>query len=227
MIEKLHWDTAFFGFAVGKTNVETPDFFIEEAFVKASSAYKLVYLFTKKPLNSSRFANPADVKLTFQKLLKTENHEVKLQVFDADFHDYNDLQKLAFQSGEYSRFKTDKGFDSKDFYRMYDIWMKKSLDSTQSLVLVEEMDNKLVGFVSIDFDESETANIGLIAVDGEMRGKGVGALLMAQAENAALKAGKKLIRVATQQKNISATNFYAKQGYSLADQIIIYHYWNL
>ncbi len=50
---------------------------------------------------------------------------------------------------------------------------------------------------------------------------------MAQAENAALKAAKKQIRVATQQQNSLATAFYKRQGYTLADQIIIYHYWNL
>lgn len=227
MIEKLKWDSAFFGFPVGKTSIESPDFFNEGAFLNAASAYKLVYLFAKSPISNSRFTQPADVKLTFQKTLESENSGVKLRVFNADFHDYNDLQMLAFQSGEYSRFKTDKGFDPKEFNRMYDIWIKKSIDSERSMVLVEELDNKLAGFVSIDFDESETVSIGLIAVDGEMRGKGVGALLMAQAEKAALKVGKKFIRVATQQKNTSATNFYVKQGYSLADQIFIYHYWNL
>ncbi len=227
MIDKLPWDTAFFGFAVGKTNVETLDFFDEGAFVKSASNFKLVYVFANKPLNSSLFADPADVKLTFQKTLKIENPEMKFQVFDPDLYAYTDLQKLALQSGEYSRVKTDKGFDPKDFYRMYDIWINKSLDSEQSVVLVEEVDYKLAGFVTLDMNESETAQIGLIAVDSTVRGKGVGAKLMAQAEKAAVQAGKKNLRVATQQKNISATNFYVKQGYTLADQIIIYHYWNL
>jgi len=227
MIERLTWDSEFFGFSVGKIYIETPETLNEEAFVIAASAYKLVYVFAKEPLSYSRFALAADVKLTFQKTLKSEIPEAQLQFFDSDRHDYAALQKLTFQSGEYSRFKTDPGFDSTDFYRMYEIWIKKSHDSEQSLVLVEEVDNKLAGFVSLDFNDSETATIGLIAVDEAFRGKGVGKKLMAQAECAAFKSKKKYIRVATQQQNSLATSFYVKQGYTVADQIIIYHYWNL
>ncbi|MCK9452311.1 MAG: GNAT family N-acetyltransferase [Bacteroidales bacterium] len=227
MIEKLNWDSEFFGYPVGKLYVETPESFDEEAFVKAASAYKLVYIFAEKPLNYSRFALPADVKLTFQKLLKSQIAETKLQLFVPGLHDYADLQKLAFQSGEYSRFRTDLNFDPKDFYRMYEIWIRKSLDSEQSVVLVEEVDNQLAGFVTFDFIDSERAAIGLIAVDSDVRGEGIGRKLMAQAEFAAFKAGKKQFRVATQQKNRLATSFYEKLGYTLVNQIIIYHYWNL
>jgi len=227
MIEKLNWDSEFFGNPVGKLYVETPESFDEEAFVKAASAYKLVYIFAEIPLNYSRFALPVDVKLTFQKLLKSQIPETQLQLFDPDLHKYAELQKLAFQSGEYSRFKTDPNFDAKDFYRMYEIWINKSFQSELSVVLVEAADNRLTGFVSLDFKDAETANIGLIAVDSKVRGKGVGRNLMEQAESAASKAGKKYIRVATQQENALATNFYEKQGYSLADQLFIYHYWNL
>lgn len=227
MIEKLQWDSEFFDFSVGKIFIETPETLNEEAFVMAAAAYKLVYVFAKEPLSYSRFALPADVKLTFQKSLMLDQNEVHPQYFDVNKHDFVDLQRLAFQSGEFSRFRTDSGFDSTDFYRMYEIWINKSLESAHSVVLVEEVENKLAGFVSLDFNDSETATIGLIAVDSEVRGKGVGRKLMAQAESAALKAGKKQIRVATQQKNVLATNFYEKQGYTLADQITIYHYWNL
>jgi dTDP-4-amino-4,6-dideoxy-D-galactose acyltransferase len=227
MIEKLQWDSEFFDFSVGKIFIETPETLNEEAFVMAAAAYKLVYVFAKEPLSYSRFALPADVKLTFQKSLMLDQYEVSPQYFDVNKHDFVDLQRLAFQSGEFSRFRIDSGFDSTDFYRMYEIWINKSLESAHSVVLVEEVENKLAGFVSLDFNDSETATIGLIAVDSEVRGKGVGRKLMAQAESAALKAGKKQIRVATQQKNVLATNFYEKQGYTLADQITIYHYWNL
>ncbi|MDY0076528.1 MAG: GNAT family N-acetyltransferase [Bacteroidales bacterium] len=227
MIEKLNWDSEFFGYPVGKHYVETPESFDEEAFVKAASAYKLVYIFAEKPLNYSRFALPADVKLTFQKLLKSQIPETQLQLFKSDLHDYADLQKLAFQSGEYSRFRTDLNFDPKDFYRMYEIWIRKSLDSEQSVVLLEEVDDQLAGFVTFDFNDSERATIGLIAVDSQVRGEGIGRKLMAQAEFAAFKAGKKQLRVATQQKNRLAKSFYKKLGYTLVDQIIIYHYWNV
>lgn len=227
MIEKLNWDSEFFGYPVGKLYVETPESFDEEAFVKATSAYKLVYIFTEKPLSYSRFALPADVKLTFQKELELENTETRLHFFESDRHDYAALEKLAFQSGEYSRFKTDPGFDPKDFYRMYEIWIKKSLDSEQSVVLVEEVDNQLAGFVTFDFNDSERATIGLIAVDSKIRGEGIGRKLMAQAEFAAFKAGKRQLKVATQQKNVLATNFYKNQGYTLSEQLFIYHYWNL
>ena len=227
MIEKLNWDSDFFGYPVGKLYVETPESFDEEAFVKAATAYKLVYIFAEKPLNYSRFALPVDVKLTFQKILKSENPGMQLQVFDPDLHEYAALKKLAFQSGEYSRFKTDLSFDPKDFYRMYEVWISKSLDSEQSVVLVEEVDNQLAGFVTFDFNDSERATIGLIAVDSEVRGKGVGGKLMAQAEFAAFKAGKKQLKVATQKENVLATNFYKNQGYALAEQLFIYHYWNL
>ncbi len=76
---------------------------------------------------------------------------------------------------------------------------------------LKKLKKKLAGFVNLDFNDSETATIGLIAVDSDMRGKGVGRRLMAQAESAALKAGKKANQGCyTTEKNVLATNFYEK-----------------
>ncbi|MBU1368088.1 MAG: GNAT family N-acetyltransferase [Bacteroidetes bacterium] len=227
MIDHLIWDSAFFGFPVGKILIENPFDFHEDEFKSAANSFRLVYVFSGKPIIGASFARLVDVKLTFQKALNASTTSKKLIFFDKKIHDKKALLQLAWESGSYSRFKTDLHFDRKDYFRMYEIWVNKSLTSEQSFVMIEAVNNELLGFVTVDLNDSESASIGLIAVDESCRGQGVGSNLMKQAECLAVQYGRKFLKVATQQENVLAAAFYNKKGYKVANQEYIYHFWNL
>lgn len=227
MIENLSWDSTFFDFSVGKIFVENPSDFNKDEFFKAVKSFRLVYVFSRIPFVESAFMSLVDVKLTFQKSLFSSNTSTEILFFDEQIHEKNSLFQLAYESGKYSRFRTDPNFATNDFFSMYEIWVNKSIESKQSSVMIEVVNNDLLGFVTVDFDNSDIATIGLIAVSQKCRGQGVGGKLLIQAENLALKHDRKLLKVATQKENVQASAFYQKNGFVLADQLYIYHFWNL
>lgn len=227
MIEHLAWDSNFFGFPVGKFVLNQPELFSLDAFCNAAASLRLVYLFSPKPLSHDGRLKLADVKLTYQTYLNQMVAPVGLQYFNERIHDKQTLLELAYASGIYSRFRTDTHFQAPDFYRMYDAWVKRSLEADDSKVLVETIDNKLLGFVTLDFVSQSQAAIGLIAVSEASRGAGVGSRLLQQAARLCNETGRKQIRVATQEENKPASAFYLRNGYELAERMYIYHYWNL
>lgn len=227
MIEKVNWDSAFFAFSVGRTFVNDPSVFDLDTFLQLAENYRLVYIFSASPLADTQTLKLVDVKLTFQKKI---NHSFPSNwtFFQEVEHNRNKLQQLAFESGIYSRFRTDLNFDERCFYSMYEIWIQKSIKSKLSAVLIEQFNNELVGFVTVDFAEgSNIASIGLIAVSQECRGQGVGGKLLRQAESLAASHHCNILRVATQKQNEKASAFYLRNGFELAEQLYIYHYWNL
>lgn len=227
MIEKLSWDSTFFGFPVGKIFVENPAEFNKDQFILAAKDFRLIYVFSVKPFVDNTFVEPVDVKLTFQKELNAFDASIELRFFDEKDHDKKALLELAYESGIYSRFRTDSNFRKDDFFRMYEIWINKSLESNQRFVLVRHVNNELKGFVTVDFTDAKNAAIGLIAVDQASQGLGVGSELMKQAENLAAKFERRFLKVSTQLENVQASAFYKKNGYSLINQEYIYHFWNL
>ena len=227
MIEKVNWDSAFFAFSVGKTFVNDPSTFDNDTFLLSAEKYRLVYVFSAGPLTDTKALKHVDVKLTFQKKIH-HSFPTNWTFFHEAQHDKSKLQQLVFESGIYSRFRTDLNFDERCFYSMYEIWIQKSIESNLSAVLIEQFNNELVGFVTVDFAEgSNIASIGLIAVSQESRGQGVGGKLLRQAESLAASRHCNILRVATQKQNEKASAFYLWNGFELAEQLYIYHYWNL
>jgi dTDP-4-amino-4,6-dideoxy-D-galactose acyltransferase len=69
--------------------------------------------------------------------------------------------------------------------------------------------------------------IGLIAVDDQARGAGVGSLLIRQAHRWMQGRGARQATVVTQLENQPACRLYERLGYHLADVRNYYHFWPL
>ena len=69
------------------------------------------------------------------------------------------------------------------------------------------------------------AQIGLISVSVNQQGNNIGSKLLKATEIGAFKKNCRILYVNTQKKNISACNFYEKNGYSIADVEYVYHFW--
>jgi dTDP-4-amino-4,6-dideoxy-D-galactose acyltransferase len=136
------------------------------------------------------------------------------------------LISLTLQSGIYSRFKTDKNFPAEAYEKLYITWIKKSCDKSIAfrILIYGEMKNPS-GFITLTGNDSE-AQIGLIAVDEQHRGQGIGRKLIEAAINTAKNHNFTTLKVVTQGANQQACLLYEKCGFVIDSKINIYHYWN-
>jgi len=217
-IASLPFDSSLFGYPVGKYVAD--ETWKEHDFLTQAEAFRLVYLFSKNPLNpNSDRIRDADIKLTFSKdLTKSAARDPGILPYSGLLSDQ--LFTLALESGIFSRFRTDSNFKDSEFEKLYKIWVQNALDRKEVLIA-----DDFSGFVSCA-GSGETAQIGLIAVDKNERGKGWAKRLMQAAERKAFLQGAKCLIVSTQEMNIPASKLYESLGFELNERIFVYHYRN-
>lgn len=226
MIEKLDWDSAFFGYPVGRVFIQKTEGFNLKTFGKDLSTFKLVYMFSEDPLPQEYTNCLVDKKATFRKTISQHPDDFCVSVFDKEKDSYDELLDLVYLSGLYSRFKTDKNFQNQEFSRLYKEWINKSLNDTNTKVLVVRSGREFGGFVTLEMVDNVSAKIGLISVGEKHQGKGFGSILISYAERLAMASGRSVLKVVTQYENKPAVYLYEKNGFILESLIYIYHFWN-
>ncbi|MFL0682730.1 MAG: GNAT family N-acetyltransferase [Algoriphagus aquaeductus] len=217
MITPLPFDSSLFGYAVGKCMVGEE--WSQSDFLEAARSFRLVYLFSEEPLPIENSPiQPIDLRLTYFKNLKRQNAN------SAEIHSYagtltENLLNLALESGVFSRFHTDPNFVNLEFEKLYQRWIEKAL--TQHEVLLAK---NQAGLVTCSIAEHD-AQIGLIAVQKDQRGKGWGKKLIQAAENFAIQKEAQTMTIATQAANLPASALYKSLGYQLIERKYIYHFW--
>lgn len=137
----------------------------------------------------------------------------------------SDLEDLAVQAGQYSRFKVDPGIPEEKFADMYKLWMRKSLSGEMADgVLVARLSGKIVGMTTVA-QKDNSGDIGLIVVGKDARGRGLGFQLVSAAQQWARQRRLQYARVVTQARNGAACKLYEKCGYRLSRLEHLYHFW--
>ena len=228
-IKLLEWDTEFFGYEVGemfcRQNIAT---LLEENRLK----FRLIY-FKVDPndvhLNEECIRNNGvlvDKKITFVKqgLLKSTINDDSISLMKNE-EVGSELVDLAIQSGEYSRFKVDSNFKNNEFEKLYKHWIENSINTNYAeKVIVAKEGNRFIGLLTLGIKNSKT-NIGILAVNDEYRGKGIGQRLIQSSFQESLQLGFQNIEVVTQLDNIKACNFYEKMGFAPKHIENVYHFW--
>ena len=231
MISSLPWDTDFFGISVGKIciDAQSDPFAVKEEL--QSAAFDVVYVFMEQPTEErlrqvQSVAALYDIKLTYKKELKPVKQGAEIQCvvpYQGVLSD--ELLSLAYMSGIYSRFYLDPKFKP-HFHRLYEAWMKRSLDGTLADQVFVYMDqSRVLGFITVSEKNNASGQIGLLAVHPECRGKGVAKALMATAESWFFSRGIHEVIVVTQESNVPACRFYEKSSYQVNARIAICHGW--
>ena len=226
MISKLEWDSNCFGYPVGKIVVDDPQDLTFAELSRLSKEYKLIYLFTKKELTvSSDNLFLADRKVTLTR--KTEPLSDQYECIEPYYGKVTDnLLKLTLQSGLYSRFNVDKSFVENEYRKLYTEWIENSVNRKIARdVFVYGNDDDIHGFITLSA-KANISEIGLVAVDQQSRGKGIGSLLTRYVISQAWAARYPEIQVVTQFDNRAALNLYNKNEFQLSDITYVYHYWN-
>jgi dTDP-4-amino-4,6-dideoxy-D-galactose acyltransferase len=228
MIEKLAWDSDFFGYPVGQIEMINPDPESISSVIKNSNEFKLIYLISPERID---FAIPelklVDIKTRLGKQLKNNRTYSFQNIHEYDGEEDSQLNELALQSGVFSRFKVDSNFVKSEFEKLYLRWISDSIKKiiADKVIVYKEIGSPYIGFVTLKF-KNDFSEIGLIAVDEKNRGKGIAKSLLTFIEDLTVNAGFNKIEVVTQFENLAAMNLYEKAGYEIISKKYIYHLWN-
>ena len=229
VITKLQWDTDFFNKEIGQIVINN----IDELSVVNSSLidnqyYDLIYIYstTEVDLYKAQLIDKK-VRLVVNKsdLLTFGNYTHPLITEYSSPFASEQLLNLVYESGQHSRFLLDNNLGRYYFEKLYQTWIERSIkkEIAQSVYVSIENEN-ITGFVTIGVNNNEM-NIGLIATDIEMRGKGIGKSLIYRVFHDFIISDCDTLSVYTQLNNEVACNFYKKCGFKLENVEFIYHYW--
>lgn len=232
-LERLDWDSTFFNYNVGRIIVNENQSINLPEFLLDSKKYKLVYIFSKLSLHNELF-KLVDEKVVLHQELSSNSCDLPsdfftIKSFDKLIHNRQELEKLALESGIYSRFNIDKNFKSGEYNKLYLKWIALSIEEKLAfdIIIATDKNETIVGFVTLNKKSENLVDIGLVAVSDGFRGKGIGKSLMNYALNKSFELGYKEIQVVTQITNINAMKLYESVGFNIKEKTFVYHYWNL
>ena len=233
----LEWDTQFFGFRVASIRLERVRSEQLEAVLARlrSREVRLAYWASDPADRDSQHAAQAnggvlvDRKTTFVidlRSLAPDNPKAPSTVVAYTAKTPGpDLERLAVQSGLYSRFRVDPRIGRDRFEKLYKLWVANSTrGNAASAVMVFREAGRIRGMITLG-EKDGRGSIGLMAVDEGVRRRGIGTALL-QAANGWFRAhGCTEAEVVTQGENRAACRFYEKCGYLVEKVSNFYHFW--
>ena len=231
--EELPWDSSHFGFKVAAWRGVADASTVAAGMPGLRAAgMSLLYIFSARessdPFPSIPLAGAqwVDRKVVYSREGIGDVHSGSLPVWSYPADEPSaELKELAFASGAHSRFKVDPNMPVQCFETLYGTWIRRStLREIADEVLVCGEAGSIQGMVTLRL-EGAVARIGLIAVNAESRGKGVGTGLVRAAEAWAAQRGASRMDVATQGANLQACALYRRCGYQVSAAEDVYHLW--
>jgi dTDP-4-amino-4,6-dideoxy-D-galactose acyltransferase len=184
---------------------------------------------TKSDIEESNNFRLVDTRVEFK--LKIENLPIEQQ-FDKEIkvislgHQINnELLMISDKNINNTRFYNDTNFDQNLVKEMYQIWIKKSCNDPFSTVVIAEINNRIVGFITFKHGHEEITTIGLVAIDKNYQRLGIGKSIMNECIHLCYKQKKTRISVATQLNNQPAIKFYERFGFKVLKKSNWYHKW--
>lgn len=229
MVEKLDWDSAFFGLRIAKAEVDSQVGMddIEQQIGLLRQQYDLIYVFAHHPIMISR----GDPVLVDEKLVySAKTHKVSV-TRDQHIVEYKQgmvseqLLNLALESGVYSRFRVDSRLPAGSYERLYTRWIEQSVNHTIATeVFCYMLDETPLGLITLKRD-ADVGDIGLVATDQEYRGRGIGKAMIAYVMDYAHRCGCNAINVTTQFNNLAARRLYESSGMQIKQTTYVWHWW--
>lgn len=236
LIQKLDWDSEYFGFNVAyiQQSTLTPDeqSHIEE-FVERENISLLQYLCNCHDRSSVTVAEEAgysfvDIRFTFK-----WTADKQIPIFDvgkfrfdrATEDDIGALRTIAHDAYRDSRYYYDGHFDKEKIVNFYQEWVEKGVRGTLEDYVFALYDKDVpIAFCTIQ-EQGKEARIGLVGVDGNWRGQGIGTLLINSVLKKLQTDGFTSVIVVTQGRNYFAQKLYEKSGFLTEKLELWYHKW--
>jgi dTDP-4-amino-4,6-dideoxy-D-galactose acyltransferase len=168
--------------------------------------------------------NFVDIRLTFEHFFK----ELPLAPAEVRFARPQDLPRLKQITGQTfsdSRFYSDPHFERASCDELYAAWIERSCQDYADCVLVADIDGEAAGYVTCCLGPSQAGSIGLIAVDPNSQGRGIGQRLVVSALHYFRQRGMISGTVVTQGRNIKSQRLYQRCGFRTSAVSLWYHRW--
>lgn len=231
IVNRLDWDSDFFGMRIGRTDIATE----EEGAMLASQAkslkesFDLVYVFASHGLAFSG----DNAKLVDEKMVYTLSHlpcagieeEDNVVIWDCAKGFTDDLLHLALVSGKYSRFRLDDQFPVGSYERLYSRWVEQSVNRNMaSEVFCYMIEDTPRGLITLNRKEG-SGTIGLVAIHEDFQHRGIGSTMMQHVIAYSKKKQVVKLTVATQLENNPACKLYEKSGFKVQSVTDVWHWW--
>jgi dTDP-4-amino-4,6-dideoxy-D-galactose acyltransferase len=232
----LDWDSRFFGFGVVRVDPALDAAALEPllAMLKQQGV-RLVYWPAAQTQDAALIDGLGgalvDRKTTFSTGLpargasQVTTEEVRPYAHDVPLAE---LEYLAVQSGQYSRYALDPRIPPGKFAELYRLWIGKAVqaldgEATAQVLLIRD-GGITAGMVTLG-EKQGIADIGLIAVHPQHRGKRYGEKLVTAAQQWFVTRAFCQAQVVTQGDNLPACRLYGKCGYTVSRVENFYHFW--
>ena len=233
----LAWDSDVFGFPVARVrdSIDSADSLSRAIDQLKDRSVRLAYYSFPwddvglRAIAQEQGGRMVDRKVTYaaecsEIVARDASPGVEVVRYDAGEPDAT-LIRLARQSGEFSRFRTDPAVEPRVFEHIYDSWIRNSVSRAIAAdVFVARVDGRTAGLVTVG-ERCDRGDIGLLAVDASARRRGVGRALVARARDWTMSRGMRAAQVVTQGENTAACALYEACGYRAERMLAVFHFW--
>jgi len=234
--KKLDWDTAFFGFGIGRvidTQIKLAQITAVNRFADEQAIQCLYFLCDANDSASSEIAENygfhlVDIRLTFAYQFPKVYIPFSTEDFirSAQPDDTDTLVQIAKTAHQDTRFYFDKHFDRTRCDALYEAWIKQSCEGQAQKVFVAINAGVPIGYITCHIDpQSRIGTIGLVGVRSTARKNGLGSGLVQQSLNWFFEQGIQIVKVSTQARNIAAQRLYQRQCFLTEGIALWYHKW--
>ena len=229
----LDFDSELFKFPVASINLKKSGNLDLLADKVRENTPILFYLFNDEPLSIKKIEDKTGYIVSYHEERVIYVHSPKNMAKDDDcikinqwqVEDISSIYQLGLASGEYSRFILDNKIPRAVFEQLYKLWVEKSLNNMIADDIILFKQDLIEGILTVKYT-NQVAKVGLVAVNKNSRGLGIGKKLLRSVENQAFKLNNRQIIIPTQRINKNACRFYTNSGYQELESSFIYHCWS-
>lgn len=230
----LDWDTDYFGVQSNRVNLKGPvDEIGQEQILEFCDAFEFTTITNINNEGSNNLwlgtrtnAFLADLNIQYLKPVEKNLRNDDSQTYIVNnLSRNNDIEEIARNSFQYSRFFNDPWLPEKKASNIYLQWTINSFGKEDKYFVVCERKSKIAGYLLFS-KHGENAIIELIAVDKNHQGQKVGKSLIDKLDVHLADTNIKNIKVGTQVNNFGAVQFYNRLGFTNVSCGSVFHLWN-
>jgi len=237
LVERLAWDSDFFGREIGRARVGRLDTTVANRLVGEAVAAGLecVYIVAGADDLGTQLVAEAmgfhlvDVRVVFDRaaaapLPAYEGEGFLIEPARAD--ELTRLEELAVPVSRMSRYAFDPRFPAADTERLYRVWIRNAMSGFADVVLVarEQPGGEALGFLCCKM-HGELCDLQLAGVDERQRQRKVGRALFAAGVDWARTHGATRVQIVTQARNVVAQRLFQQLGFLTSEVRLCYHLW--
>lgn len=234
-VVKLEWDSRHFGLGVARIRRERlTKQEIEAAldYCRSESIQCLYFLADSKDLDGWTGAieagfRPVDIRVDLDRsepapTVRAADEEPAELATEADLPALLRLAGAAFTE---SRFYRDENFPAGKAEELFALWTERGVRDREFFTVLRRSEGLPAGFLTGRAAGDGSGRIELVAVSDKLRGKGIGAQLLAASLREFQRRGCQAVSVATQGSNTAAQRLYQAHGFRTRSVRLWFHLW--